>query len=97
MAQRIDADQVRYVAALARLSLTDAEVDSMTADLASILGYVRKLAELDTEGVQPTTHAVDLPTQYREDQVEPGLPAEVGLRGAPERIGDGFGVPKIIE
>lgn len=95
--QAIDGAEVMRIATLARLDLEDDEVEMLARDLGSILSYVHKLDELDTEGVEATTHAVELTTTLREDKLEPGLDVELGLRQAPERLGDGFGVPKIIE
>ncbi|MEE8410059.1 MAG: Asp-tRNA(Asn)/Glu-tRNA(Gln) amidotransferase subunit GatC [Myxococcota bacterium] len=94
---RIDPSEVCRVADLARLTLSDAEVAQLTSDLGAILDYVRQLEELDIDGVEPTSHAIDLPTRMRGDEVRDGLPTELGLRGAPERLANGFGVPKIIE
>lgn len=93
----IDPAEVRRIASLARLALSDEEVEALSGELGAILAYVAKLEELDTDDVPPTSHAVDLPTKLREDEVEDGLPLDRALGGAPERIGDGFGVPKIIE
>ena len=93
----IDRELVQYVARLAHLSLSESEVGAITRDLASILDYVRKLDELDTSAVEPTSHAVPLPTLLRDDITRPSLPLERALANAPERLGDGFGVPKIIE
>ncbi len=95
--QPIDHAEVRRIASLARLDLGDDELPALAQDLAAILSYVDKLKELDTSDVEPTTHAVELATRLRDDVVGPGLPVELGLANAPERIGDGFGVPKIIE
>ena len=95
--QAIDNEEVLRIAKLARLELEDNEVEGLARDLGSILQYVHKLDELDTEGVEATTHAVELKTALREDKKEPSLDVELGLRQAPERVGDGFGVPKIIE
>ena len=97
MAKRIDIAEVRRIAQLARLTLTPDEVEELSRDLGNILDYVGKLAQLDTKDVPPTAHAVDLPTKFRDDVVAASLGVEDGLRNAPERIGDGFGVPKIIE
>ena len=93
----IDDDRVRYVAKLARLSLSDDEVHGLAKELSSILDWVKKLDELDTSGVEVTSHAVDLPTRLRDDQVKPSLPVDQALANAPEPLNDGFGVPKIIE
>lgn len=93
----IEPAEVRRIAELARLTLSDQEVDKLAFELGAILEYVAKLEELDIAGVPPTAHAVDLPATLREDEVNDGLPVDSALGGAPERIGDGFGVPKIIE
>jgi aspartyl-tRNA(Asn)/glutamyl-tRNA(Gln) amidotransferase subunit C len=90
-------EDVLKIAKLARLSLSAQEVQNMQHDLASILKYVERLNTLDTQHVEAQTHAVDLPTQFREDVVQPSLPIEKSMLNAPERLGDGFGVPKIIE
>ena len=95
--QAIGQEEVLRIAKLARLELEDGEVEGLARDLGSILTYVHKLDELDTEGVEATTHAVELKTALREDKMKPALDVELGLRQAPERLGDGFGVPKIIE
>ena len=95
--QAIGQEEVLRIAKLARLELEESEVEGLARDLGSILNYVHKLDELNTDGVEATTHAVELKTALREDKMEPGLDVELGLRQAPERLGDGFGVPKIIE
>jgi aspartyl-tRNA(Asn)/glutamyl-tRNA(Gln) amidotransferase subunit C len=93
----IDRAEVHRIALLARLTLDDEERDSLTSDLRGILDYMTKLEELDTSDVVPTSHAIDLPTALREDEVRDGLPVNKGLRGAPERLADAFGVPRVIE
>ena len=95
--QAIGQEEVLRIAKLARLELEESEVEGLARDLGSILNYVHKLDELNTDGVEATTHAVELKTALREDKMEPSLDVELGLRQAPERLGDGFGVPKIIE
>ena len=95
--QAIGQEEVLRIAKLARLELEKSEVERLARDLGSILNYVHKLDELNTDGVEATTHAVELKTALREDKMEPGLDVDLGLRQAPERLGDGFGVPKIIE
>lgn len=93
----IDASEVREIAALARLALSEAEVARLSRDIAALLDYVAKLDALDVEDVPPSAHGVELPTKLREDTPEPGWPESKVFANAPERIGDGFGVPKIID
>ena len=97
MSDLLSRSDVLRVAKLARLTLSDADADHLAHDLSNILSYVKKLEELDTANVAPTSHAVELPTLLRPDILRPGLPVETALQNAPERISDGFGVPKIIE
>jgi aspartyl-tRNA(Asn)/glutamyl-tRNA(Gln) amidotransferase subunit C len=88
---------VLHVARLARLELSDAEVETMRAQLDSILTYIDRLKELDVTGVEPTAHVVPLVNVMREDEVVPSLPREEMLRNAPDRVGELFRVPRIIE
>lgn len=92
----IDAAQVRHVAHLARLELTEAEEQQLTQQLGSILAYVEQLQELDTEGIEPTFHAVEMPTLTRPDQVQTWEDPELILAGAPERADQFFKVPRIL-
>jgi aspartyl-tRNA(Asn)/glutamyl-tRNA(Gln) amidotransferase subunit C len=85
------------VARLARLALTDDEIERMREQLDAILAYIDKLRELDVEGVEPTAHAVPLVNVMRDDQVTPSLPQDVALANAPDRAGEFFRVPRIIE
>jgi aspartyl-tRNA(Asn)/glutamyl-tRNA(Gln) amidotransferase subunit C len=89
----IDREQVLHVARLARLRLTDEEVDRMADELSSILGHIERISELDLEGVVPTTHVVEVSNALRPDVPRPCLDREVALAAAPERTEDGFLVP----
>lgn len=89
----LDREQVLHVARLARLELTDKEVDRMAAELSHVLDHIEKIRELDLEGVAPTAHVVDVVNALRADQPQPSLPREVILRAAPEPLEEGFGVP----
>ena len=89
----LDRDQVLHVARLARLALTDEELDRMAAELSKVLDHIEKIGELDLKDVPPTSHVVDVVNALRADEPGPCLPAEVALAQAPERLGDGFGVP----
>ncbi len=91
------ADQVRYVAALARLKLTDEEVARFAAQLDQILAYVDTLRQLNTKQVPPTSHAVPMANVFRADQVTPSLPVEAALANAPQREGPFFKVPRVLE
>lgn len=90
-------DDVRKVASLARLRVSDAEVASLTSDLTAILGYVDVLNEIDTTNVEPMVHAVELSNVLRADNVVASLPREAALSNAPSTDGQYFLVPAIIE
>ena len=89
----IERDQVLHVARLARLRLTDAEVERMADELSGILEHVERVGELDLEGVEPTSHVVALDNVLRPDEPRPSLPPERALAGAPDATADGFRVP----
>ena len=89
----LDRAAVLHVARLARLQLSDAEVQRMAAELSKVLDHVEKIRELDLDGVPPTSHVVDVVNVLRGDEPEPSLPRDVILRSAPEPVDGGFGVP----
>ena len=89
----IDRNEVLHVARLARLALTDEEVERLGAQLNAILEAVGKVSELDLEGVEPTAHPLDLVNVLAEDEPRPSLPVEEALANAPEREGEFFKVP----
>src|SRR5882672_6099430 len=89
--------EVEEIAVLARLRLDDAEVERLRGELTAILGYAEKLQSLDTEGVEPMTHAVPLDCPLRPDEVGPSFAADEALADAPQRVDDFFAVPRIIE
>lgn len=93
----ISREEVLHVARLSRLHLTDEEVERMREQLDAILAYIDKLRELDVEGVEPTAHAVPLVNVMRDDALWPSLPQEQVLANAPDRAGEFFRVPRIIE
>lgn len=88
---------VRHIALLARLELPDEEIHRFARELNSILGYVAKLKDLDTEGVEPTSHALRLRNVFREDVPRPSLDPERALLNAPESEAGHFKVPPIIQ
>jgi aspartyl-tRNA(Asn)/glutamyl-tRNA(Gln) amidotransferase subunit C len=93
----IDRKDVEHVARLGRLALTEAELERMRVELAAILEYIEKLKAVDVEGVEPTSHAVPLVNVMREDEVEPSVEREAMMSNAPDRAGEFFRVPRIIE
>ena len=94
---RITREDVRHVAALARLELTPDEEERLLEDLTTILGHVEKLGELDTEGVAPTAQVHDAGAPLREDEVRNTPNVDALLGNAPDRWQGFFRVPKIIE
>lgn len=93
----IEKKDVLHVADLARLALTESEIELYTSQLKRILGYVEKLSELDTAGIEPTTHTVPMKTAFREDIVKESLKREDALWNAPAEDRGCFKVPQIIE
>jgi aspartyl-tRNA(Asn)/glutamyl-tRNA(Gln) amidotransferase subunit C len=97
MDKKIDRTEVIKVAKLARLQLTDAEIEEFTGQLSAILGYVAKMNELDTADVQPLAHCLPISNVLREDIIKESLGTEKTLANAPQRDGNFFKVPKILE
>ena len=89
----IDREQVLHVARLARLELTDEEVERMSGELSAVLDHVDKMSELDLEGVEPTSHVVALENVMRDDQPRPSWPRERMLEAAPDAADGAFRVP----
>jgi aspartyl-tRNA(Asn)/glutamyl-tRNA(Gln) amidotransferase subunit C len=89
----ISRDEVLHVARLARLALTDEEVERLGAQLSAILEAVGKVSELDLADVEPTAHPLDLINVWSEDEPRPSLPVEEALANAPDREGGFFRVP----
>jgi aspartyl-tRNA(Asn)/glutamyl-tRNA(Gln) amidotransferase subunit C len=89
----IDRDQVLHVARLARLRLTGEELERMPGELSHILEHVEKMNELDLDGIEPTSHVVELQNVLRADEPRPCLTQEQALAGAPDVADGGFRVP----
>lgn len=87
---------VRELAKLARLQLSDQEVESIGPQLEEILGFVAQLSELDTEGIEPMTTALDVQNRWRTDEVQPSLGTEAALKSAPASDGEYFLVPPVL-
>jgi aspartyl-tRNA(Asn)/glutamyl-tRNA(Gln) amidotransferase subunit C len=97
MAKKIDQAQVKKVAKLSRLELTEAEVEEFTGQLSAILDYVEKMNELDTTDVEPLAHCLPISNVFREDFAKESLGTEKTLTNAPQRDGEFFKVPKILD
>lgn len=85
------------MAGLARLELSDEELETYRAQLDAVLGYMEELDAIDVTDVEPTHHAVDLVTPLREDEVAPPLPRDEVLAQAPRAEDGGFAVPRVVE
>jgi aspartyl-tRNA(Asn)/glutamyl-tRNA(Gln) amidotransferase subunit C len=90
-------DEVRHVARLARLALTDAEVESLRSQLSDILAYAEQVGEVAASDVPPTGHAYPLANVFRADEPRPSLTADEAISTAPEPQGGCFHVPRIVE
>jgi aspartyl-tRNA(Asn)/glutamyl-tRNA(Gln) amidotransferase subunit C len=93
----ISLDDVGHVATLARLGLSPAERELMRTQLSSILAYVESLRELDTSNVPPSSHVIQIENVSRPDVHEPGLPLAEVMANAPDRQGDYFSVPAVLD
>lgn len=97
MVLKITRHEVEYVAHLARLQFDEEEKEKFTSQLNDILSYMDILNKVDTSGIEPTTHAIDLTNAFRDDIVKESVGTEVTLANAPDAFGDCFRVPKVIE
>jgi aspartyl-tRNA(Asn)/glutamyl-tRNA(Gln) amidotransferase subunit C len=89
----IDRAQVLHVAKLARLALSEDEVERMSRELSAVLDHIERISELELGGVAPTSHVIDVVNALRPDEPRPSLPRDVALASAPEALEQGFGVP----
>ena len=94
---RISNDQVKYVANLARLAVTDEEAEVLTNQLDAIITFAELLNEVDTEDIKPTTHVLDLKNIMREDIAKKGLDNEEVIKNAPDHVDGYIRVPSILE
>ena len=89
-------NDVKHIAALARLKFTDEELNNYTHQLNDILSYMDKLNELDTSNVEPLSHPVENHNVFREDKTKPSVPTEEALKNGPDKDESFFRVPKVI-
>ncbi|WP_026701529.1 Asp-tRNA(Asn)/Glu-tRNA(Gln) amidotransferase subunit GatC [Salibacterium aidingense] len=95
--ERITKEQVRHVAHLARLSVTEEEAATFTEQLDAIIEFAEQLNELETENVEPTTHVLDIHNVLRKDEQRPSLDREEALKNAPDQEGGQVKVPSVLE
>ena len=93
----VNVEQVRHIAKLARIAMSDAEVEAMVPELNNILGWVEQLGEVDTGGVEPLTAVIDQKLRLRDDAVTDGDCREAVLANAPDAQHGFYAVPKVIE
>lgn len=94
---KITIDEVKHVANLARLAITEEEAQKFANQLDKIIGFAEQLNELDTDNIEPTSHVLDIKNVMREDIAQAGLPVEEVLKNAPEHENGQIRVPSIIE
>ena len=97
MSQRISKSEVQKVAKLSRLNLSEAEIEEFTGQLGEILQYVEKMNELDTKNVEPLAHCLPISNVFREDTIGDSMGTEKTLANAPQKDGEFFKVPKILD
>ena len=94
---RLSNDEIKHIALLSRLELSEAERERAQNELSQIVGYFETLSKLDTTGVEPTMHALPLQNVLRKDEVRPGLSRQEALQNAPEQADGMFQVPRVVE
>lgn len=94
--ENISKEEVKHVAHLARLAITDEEAEQLTEDLRRIINYAEELSELDTSNVEPTTHVLDLVNVLRKDEPKEWITQEEALKNAPDHEKGQFRVPSIL-
>ena len=93
----IDKDTVKHISKLARISLNDKKVESLSKDLSSIIKFIEKLNKLDTDDVEPLTSIIDASLKSRKDEIRDGKIRDQILKNSPENNDEFFVVPKVIE
>ena len=97
MDKKIDKSQVKKVAKLARLELSEAEIEEFAGQLNAIIDYVERMNKLNTEGAEPMAHCLPVSNVFRDDVIKESLGTEKTLANAPQSDGPFFKVPKILE
>ena len=94
---KITTDEVKYVANLARLNVSEAEADKLAAEMGDIIAFADQLSEIDTQGIEPTNHAIRVENVLREDTVMPSYERDELIANAPEKRAGCFMVPRVVE
>lgn len=97
MSSKLTEKEVRHVAKLARLNCTDEEITLFTEQLGAILEYIDQLDELDTTNIEPLAHCLPVHNVFREDVPQPSLTNDQALKNAPQRDGEFFAIPKVLD
>ena len=93
----VSKEEVKHIAALSRLNLTEEELEKYTKDLSNIVDYANELAKIDIEGVKPTAHILDIKNVFRKDSVDSSYDREKILQNAPTKAAGCITVPKVVE
>ena len=93
----LSADEVRKVADLARLEISDAELETMARQLNAIVDYINQLQQINTDGVEPLAHALSIHNVFRPDEPSPSLSVDEALANAPDRRQNFYGVPAVLD
>jgi aspartyl-tRNA(Asn)/glutamyl-tRNA(Gln) amidotransferase subunit C len=93
----LTADEVRWVAQLARLELNQSELDTMTRQLRAIMDYVDQLRQVNTDGVEPLAHSLPVHNVFRSDELAPSLPVDRALANAPQQRDGFYVVPAVLD
>ena len=94
---KITTDEVKYVANLARLNVSEAEADKLAAEMGDIIAFADQLSEIDTQGIEPTNHAIRVENVLRADTVMPSYERDELIANAPEKRAGCFMVPRVVE
>ena len=93
----VDTEQVRHIAKLARIAMSDAQIEALVPELNNILGWIEQLSAVDTDGVEPLTAVIDQKLRWRADVIDDGNVRDKVLANAPSAQHGFFAVPKVIE
>ncbi len=93
----ISKEEVKHIAKLSKLNLTEQELDKYTNDLSDIVNFANELSNIDVDGIKPTAHILDIKNVFRKDEVQPSYDREQILKNAPSKDAGCISVPKVVE